>query len=74
MTMYDARRNNSWVVVVHLPTSQVDLIAQEIGFSILDEKDICLTLLVQIGRIITGKAGYTLPVTSADRGKCVMFV
>ena len=73
MTMYDARRNNSWVVVVHLPTSQVDLIA-EIGFSILDEKEICLTLLVQIGRIITGKAGYTLPVISADRGKCVMFV
>lgn len=32
------------------------------------------TLLVQIGRIITGKAGYPLPVTSADRGKCVMFV
>lgn len=42
--MYDARRNNSWVVVVHLPTSQVDLIAEEIGFSILDEKEICLTL------------------------------
>lgn len=32
------------------------------------------TLLVQIGRIITGKAGYPLPVTSADRGKRVMFV
>ena len=53
----------------------INLIAEEIGFSILDLGNLPDTLLFQIGAIITGKAGYRC---ICGRGQvcdvCVMFV